>query len=261
MRPYYDDGNVVIYHGESIDVLREIRGVADLVLTDPPYSSGGMMRSDRNLSPVAKYVLTGTAREYSSFSGDNRDQRSFELWCHLWMSLALSASVPGAALGCFIDWRNLPGVVDAVQVAGWVYRGLIAWDKTEATRPDAGWFRAQCEYVVLASCGAMERGSMVDGICRNGILRHRVETQDKEHPTQKPVALLREIIETRAAWQCVLDPFAGSGTTLVAAKQLGRKAIGIEIEERYCEIAARRLAQTVMRFEPRTPEPEQEPLL
>jgi len=70
-----------------------------------------------------------------------------------------------------------------------------------------------------------------------------------DHPTPKPVSLMRRMIENSSDIDdLVLDPFVGSGTTLVAAKELGRKAIGIEIEERYCEIAAKRLSQEILQF-------------
>lgn len=78
------------------------------------------------------------------------------------------------------------------------------------------------------------------------LYRRPVLSYTKEHPTQKPVDLMRWCIELVPDVQTILDPFMGSGTTLRAAKDLGRKAIGIEIEERYCEIAANRLRQEVL---------------
>lgn len=243
-KPYYEDESVTIYHGDCRSIIEWLPRV-DAVVTDPPYSSGGAMRSDRNLKTSAKYRLTGTLKEDPEFSGDNRDQRSFEKWCALWMSEALYASRSGAALVCFIDWRNLPCVIDAVQIGGWIYRGIAVWDK-EVGRPDQAWFRAQAEYIVLASNGPLERGAGAPGICQRGVLRHIVNGQEKQHITEKPVGLLADILSTRDDWQTILDPFMGSGTTLRAAKDLGRKAIGIEIEERYCEIAAKRMAQEVL---------------
>ncbi|MDE2106820.1 MAG: site-specific DNA-methyltransferase, partial [Patescibacteria group bacterium] len=90
------------------------------------------------------------------------------------------------------------------------------------------------------------------------VVRCKNEHSDAVHPTQKPLELLRWLL----GYSCqpggtVLDPFMGSGTTLVAAKQLGRRAIGIEIEERYCDIAVERLRQSVFRFEEPKSEPEQ----
>jgi site-specific DNA-methyltransferase (adenine-specific) len=147
---------------------------------------------------------------------------------------------------CFIDWRNLPCVIDAVQVGGWVYRGLAIWDKTEGTRPNKGWFRAQSEFIVLASAGPLLTGADAEGECQPGIFRHPTAGARKQHITEKPVELMRNLIATRPDWGSILDPFMGSGTTLRAAKDLGRKVVGIELEERYCEIAAKRLAQEVL---------------
>lgn len=250
MKPYYEHAGVTIYHGDSREILPKLADASvDLVLTDPPYSSGGAMRSDRNIKPSAKYQLSGTSVRYGEFSGDNRDQRSFMLWVSDWSAAALVKCRAGGALLSFIDWRNLPCVIDAVQVGGWVYRGIIPWDKTEQVRPNKGWFSAQCEYIVTASRGPLSQGVGAAGICQDGFLRFPVRVREKQHITEKPIDLLTTLLSTREDWGVVLDPFAGSGSTLHAAKMLGRRAIGIEIEEHYCEVAAKRLSQEVLSLE------------
>lgn len=245
LEPYYQDAAVTIYHGDCREILPTLPKV-DVVLTDPPYSSGGLHRSDRNQQTSAKYRLTGTQKTDPEFSGDNRDQRSLTLWCSDWMAAALYASRSGAAIVCFIDWRNLTAVVDAVQVGGWVYRGIAVWDKGLGRRPDKGWFAAQAEYMVLGTNGPIVRGGGAPGKCQAGVLRFGIDAAEKQHITGKPIKLMREILSTRDDWNLILDPFMGSGTTLRAAKDLGRRAIGIEIEEKYCEIAAERMRQEVL---------------
>lgn len=238
------DGQTLVM-GDSREVLAAI-GSVDLVLTDPPYSSGGAMRSDRNLATSAKYRLTGTIKQSPEFAGDNRDQRSLTLWMSDWMAQCWSITRVGGAMLCFIDWRNLPCAIDAIQVGGWVYRGIIPWDKTEACRPNKGWFSAQCEYVVGGTRGPLTQGKEADGICQSGFIRWNVVGAEKRHTTEKPMEVCRELIRTRNDWRTVLDPFCGSGTTLEACKLLGRRGIGIELTAEYCDIAANRLANVPM---------------
>lgn len=244
IKPYYEDPQVKIYHGNAIDIIPTLDPV-DLVLTDPPYSSGGAFRSDRNQTTSVKYVVSEAVFK-NKFPGDNRDQRSFERWCYYWLSDCLSVTKEGGAVMCFIDWRNLPVMIDAIQIGGWIYRGIIPWDKTEATRPQKGWFRSQVEYIVTGTNGPIDRNHLADGICQPGFFRFPAANDEKLHETQKPLQLLSLILQTRADWQTILDPFMGSGTTLRAAKDLGRKAIGIEIEEVFCERAALRMRQDVL---------------
>ena len=131
---------------------------------------------------------------------------------------------------------------DALQFGGWTWRGALVWDKGVG-RPNRGQFRNHMEYILWASHGALEK---VDGYPSALIAVPTVSHTQREHVTQKPAELLRRIFALYLTDGVVLDPFMGSGTTLVAAAQLGWRAIGIEIEERYCEIAAKRLEQEVL---------------
>jgi site-specific DNA-methyltransferase (adenine-specific) len=255
--PYYQHDGVTLYHGEALDVLRSLpTGCVDVVLTDPPYSSGGAFRSDRNTEPAIKYrgwsqEADGRRRpptaSYSSFAGDNRDQRGWLAWVGAWSFQALRATRPGGHAFVFSDWRQLPLATDAVQLGGWVWRGLAVWDKGVG-RPVRGRFRNHLEFIVWAT-----NGPTVDESAEYPsplISVPTVPTVDREHVTQKPVPLLVHLLRLAPSEATsILDPFVGSGSTLVAASLLGRKAIGIEIDERYCEITAKRLAQGVLDLE------------
>jgi DNA modification methylase len=118
------------------------------------------------------------------------------------------------------------------------------------------WKRSFEEIYVI---GTGFNGSRDEGVIK-GHIQVSWESHGRCHPNQKPVSLLRYLLSKHGG-QLILDPFAGSGTTGVAAKELGRRCIMVEIEERYCEIAANRLRQSVFRFEERKPEPVQAELI
>lgn len=242
-----DENPVVVVEGDALDVLPSLpAGYFDAVITDPPYSSGGAFRSDRSQPTDTKYQHGAeTTRTYGTFSGDNRDQRSFERWCRLWMSDCLAATREGGILAVFIDWRNLASMIDAVQVAGWVFRGVVPWHKGTDQRPRKGWFRANVEYVVMASNGPILTGHLAPGDCADGVIYCRVNGQDKMHQTGKPVELMRQLIDFRPDITKVLDPFAGSGTTGVAAAQTDRRCLLIEQDPTYATIARRRVADAM----------------
>lgn len=178
--------------------------------------------------------------EHPSFSGDNRDQRSFGYWMALWLGAALRASKPGALCCLFTDWRQLPTVTDSMQAGGWVWRGVAPWDKING-RPCPGRFSAQAEFLVWGTNGPHnpDRSTAKYG---KGVFRHSSpHMEDRQHTTQKPVALMEEIVAITEEDATVLDPFMGSGTTGVACANLGRSFIGFEIEKVYFDIACERI--------------------
>lgn len=245
-----------IKQGDCLDVMRLMQdGRVDMVMTDPPYSSGGAFRADRNQSTDQKYQHTAeTNRSYATFSGDNRDQRSFERWCYMWMSECLRVTREGGVLASFIDWRNIASMIDAVQVAGWVFRGVVPWHKGSDQRPRKGWFRANVEYLVMASNGPLLTGHLAPGICADGVIYYRVNGAEKYHQTGKPVEVCEELVTMRPDIVTVLDPFMGSGTTGVACLHSGRKFIGIEKEGYYFRIAQERLENSAAQTKLFTPE-------
>ncbi len=159
-----------LHHGEALAFLRDLPGACvDGVITDPPYSSGGMLRGDRQQATESKYRgwsqnEDGSSREptavYAGFTGDNRDQRGYLVWFTLWASECLRLARPGAHFLTFTDWRQLPTTTDAVQAAGWVWRGLAVWDKGIG-RPMRGRFRNHVEYLVWATAGPVARRGLL----------------------------------------------------------------------------------------------------
>lgn len=227
--------------GDSLDLLKGLPdGCVDAVVTDPPYSSGGMFRGDRtNATTTSKYVQSGQKKEYADFLGDNRDQRSHLAWSRLWLAECLRVAKPGAPIMVFTDWRQLPTTTDAIQVGGWIWRGIVVWDKTPGVRPTKGRFTAQAEYIVWGSKGPWLHK---DGPCLPGVHRCHPKPASKRHIAGKPVEVMSWLLGVVPAGGVILDPFAGSASTGVAAAAAGFDFIGCECLPHYHAVSCERLA-------------------
>lgn len=241
MKPYYQHAGITIYHGDALACLASMSAeTVGVVFTDPPYSSGA-----RN---AATLRTRGSMRRGDGAFGDdqwigqdNLTAHGFTMMVRLFGVESLRVCRRDGHLFSFIDWRQLPVLQGAIEAAGWSPRALLVWDKRHFGMGNG--FRQQAEFILHASKGTGDN-----------FLRHdlgTVFTANREpdeigHPTAKPASVVEQCLS--AVPGDVLDPFMGSGTSLLAAKILGRRAIGIEIEERYCEIAAKRLSQEVLEF-------------
>ena len=148
--------------------------------------------------------------------------------------------VEGGSLLSFIDWRQWPNLVGAIETANLRVQGMVVWDKGHFGMGNG--FRSQHELICHASKGVPTIYNKGTG---NVLQSPRQEPID--HPSPKPESLMERLIKVvTPEGGTVVDPFSGSGTTLVAAKLSGRRAIGIEMDEGYCEVTAKRLAQGVL---------------
>lgn len=214
MKPYYEHGGITIYHGDCRDVLPSlVIGAADSVITDPPY---GMGKDFQNDDPATADVLVAWAMTEARRIVDGGNVVAF------WSAQRLSAIEP-----VFSPKR------------------VMVWNKTWAIHaPGNVGFRYEPIVWVAGRSANHKRGDVFECF---PIIR-KVQRESVGHPTQKPQRLMRELIRDFSC-SVVLDPFMGSGSTVVAAQIEKRGAIGIEIDERYCEIAAKRLEQEVLPLE------------
>ena len=218
MTPYYQDAAVTLYHGDCREILPGLHSV-DLVLTDPPYGVGFKGRWGRNIEIQGDADLG---------------------WLDEVFSGVFSALGPSGVLVSFYGWPHADSFLASWKRVGFRPLSHFVWIKNVW---GLGYYtRGQHEQAYLL--GKSETVKPETAI--SDVLEWTRDARS-EHPTEKPADALTPIIAafSRGAGT-ILDPFAGSGTTLRAAKDLGRRAIGIEIEERYCEIAAKRCAQEVL---------------
>ncbi|WP_017167630.1 DNA methyltransferase [Xanthomonas phaseoli] len=228
-----------LLQGDALTILPTLEANSfDALITDPPYASGGLTAAARARPPSTKYCRDGG---HADFVGDERDQRSHLKWMHLWLSECARVLKEGAPVLLFTDWRQLPLTTDALQIAGFTWRGITVWDKTEGVRPQLGRFRNQAEYIVWGSKGNMPLDRRAPVL--PGVIRESVRKADKHHLTGKPTELMRQLVRICEAGGRVLDPFAGSGTTLIAAQLEGYNWTGVEMTRHYANSAITRLSE------------------
>jgi site-specific DNA-methyltransferase (adenine-specific) len=208
MTPYYEKNGIAIYHGDCESALGDIDCV-DLIVADPPY--GMQFQSNHRVT------------KHKKIAGDDQ--------LPIGVINQLIAKAESAAY-VFCRWDNLREMPKPKSVLAWVKNN---WSMGDLNHEHGRQWEACCFY---PSQGHEFVKRIPDVI-------HATRTGNKLHPTQKPVSLIEKIIAANRG-EVVLDPYMGSGTTLVAARNCGRKAIGIEMEEEYCEIAANRLSQGVL---------------
>jgi DNA modification methylase len=233
MKPFYERDGITIYHGDALDFTEPV--VADIFVTDPPYSRAGAVHTGRS-------SIAGTASDAAG---------SDQFWLYWFSSAAQRLTERTRPDGCgfvFCDYRTIALVEKAMARAstGWSVSQCLVWDRQSMGLGSP--FRASHE--LIAFCRG-PKFVWAGSKSITNVLRYRWPYGEHEHhPAEKPVSLLSFLIETTTQpGALVLDPFAGSGSTLVAARQTGREAIGMELEEVHCITAVERLSQSVMLLE------------
>ena len=226
MTLYYQDDSVTLYHGDSSEITEWLKG--DVLVTDPPYGrswkSGAGLKNSHGRG-------RGSPRD-GGIAGDD------------------STMVRDAALTA---WGNRPGVVfgDLLipQPARAVQVLIYAKPADAGIRGAHAGRRRDAEAIYLTGQWPVGIGGSTSILRTNGLVAGPTGSATRyRHPHAKPLDLMQELI-AMCPPGIIVDPFTGSGATLVAARLAGRKAIGVELEERHCEMTARRLSQGVMTFE------------
>lgn len=226
MKPYYDHGGITIYHGDCRDVLPAIRDESvDLAVTDPPYQ--------------LTLASSGTKEKVGQW-GDIMNGAVF--YAEILRELKRLTVNPQGAAWVFNSWRSMPVLARASYEACWPIESMLVWDKDWIGPGGPRGLRPAYELVALY---VHPKFQIPDRGTRDIWTVPWSSAKPNGHPAEKPVALMQKLIRVTPA-RSVIDPFLGSGTTLAAAKALGVRGIGIEIEEKWCEAAAVRLQQEVL---------------
>ena len=232
--PYYHHGGVTIYCGDCLEIMPKLGMQFDLCFTSPPYNKGRQSGAYANMRNA-----------YESWSDDlpADDYTRWQLEC-----VEQMARISDAVFYNHKPQIKNGGVTLPTEYipAGRNLRQVIIWDRGGGFNHSPGQFVPRCEWIMLVAGKEWrmpERGSGTIG----DVWRVPCETERTDHPCPFPAKLVSIAIEATGA-ETILDPFGGSGSTARAAKDLGKECVMIEKEEKYCEIAAERLRQEVLRW-------------
>jgi site-specific DNA-methyltransferase (adenine-specific) len=222
VKPYYQDDWVTLYHGDALDVLPSTPS-ATCVALDPPYSMvpnsfAGQDDGAAGSSAAPVRLLTETLRETRRLLPD------------------------GGTAGLICDWRRLPDVAYLATLVGLRISTCVAWTRNSPGL--GGMFRSAWDPMLVLSVGSPD---IRDKAAARNVINVE-KPRGSEHPYEKPVALWQYLFD-RLPHGLVVDPFAGTGASGIAAKAAGHRWVGIEVDERYCEIAAIRCSQEVLGLE------------
>jgi DNA modification methylase len=224
VRPYFEADGISLYHGDCRDVLSELPvGSVDLVLTDPPYGK--------------QFVGEGKATRKANIRADGARQGVRVVRQALFAALPVLAR--GAHVLVFCHWESWPDFYDALCPLVPIKNALI-WHKDRGGAGDTEMeYARDFEVILYGAHGRRPISGRRDGAVIRGF---PPVGANRLHSTEKPVPLLEYLIGKHCPpGGLTLDPFAGAGSTLVAARRLGRRGVGVEIDERYCRITAQRL--------------------
>ena len=252
MTPYYESGGITIYHGDCRDVLPTLERV-DCTVTSPPYNQIGVL-------PTKGTGLWGQSRGGAGFlrawqeSGysDTMDEYEYQEWQRDVFSQIAAISAPTGSLfyNHQLRWRDGKCLHPLAWFypTDWYLRQEIIWDRAGGMMLNARMFVRFDERILWFVRGQTWKWNQeCVGLGTVWRVARAQQQQGKEHPVAFPLEIPKRCIAAATdPGDLILDPFMGSGTTLRAAKDLGRRAIGIELEERWCEVAAKRLSQEVL---------------
>jgi site-specific DNA-methyltransferase (adenine-specific) len=221
-KPYYEDESVALYHADNRDVLPLLRKTAvNMILTDPPYG--------------IEYISNHRQQKFEGMIGDENYPSE---WIRE-IELAENSSIY-----LFCEEASIEEAKQAMKKAGFPVSRLLVWDKGAMAGGDLSNYGGRTEYIIF---GKKKYARLNGSRDSNLISIPRVHPTKLVHPAEKPIDLMSYLIMKSTEYnEIIIDPFAGSGKSLLAAKRLRRLAIGIEIEERNCEIAAHLLQREMI---------------